>query len=190
MSPINNSISPRRRLFSSKHRQKPQQNYSLNSSNQLNTSVTRGQKRENLTIKTGASIEAIKDLMTPSSQPYSQQLKQLLTVNTSTKGRQPVLGNVFIESTKPVRRDSKKPNRSTSKDKEQMAMQVSHKKNLSYQFQKTKDLELIKEQDMQQTVEWKHQKIPLTPNQTIQQFNGALSEYEKTEILQYRRVGA
>lgn len=93
------SASPRKRLFSGKRanitpkpqdRQASKVNNSLNSSNQINQSThskRTSQHRANLTIKTGSSIEALKDMLGKQSaftatNKHSANLKYLLQMNT------------------------------------------------------------------------------------------------------------
>ncbi|CAD8141143.1 unnamed protein product [Paramecium octaurelia] len=190
MSPmVVETSTPRKRLVSGKRTQQ-KANCSHNNSNnkiQNRQKKSSSNQRTNLTVKTGSSIEALKELMGKS------YFKQLLQINTdkfknakeiqfieTKKSNSSEFGfdNRFNKHLQQLNQQGVKTttNKSVSKDR------TSLQKVFSKIMDQEKSTSPIKK------VDWSKIKLPLTPKDCIQQFGQYLSEFEKQEIHGFSRI--
>ncbi|CAD8058454.1 unnamed protein product [Paramecium sonneborni] len=190
MSPIIvDTSTPRKRLISGKRAQ-PKLNSSHNSSNnkiQNRQKKSSQNQRTNLTVKTGSSIEALKELMGKSN------FKQLLQINTdkfknakdisfidTKKSNSTEFGfdNRFNKHFQQFNQQGNKSttNKSGSKDKSSLQKVFS------------KIMEQEKQMSPTKKVDWSKIKLPINPKECIQQYGQYLTEYEKQEIHGFSRI--
>ncbi|CAD8052525.1 unnamed protein product [Paramecium primaurelia] len=188
MSPIVvESSTPRKRLISGKRTQ-PKANCSNNNSNnkiQNRQKKSSSNQRTNLTVKTGSSIEALKELIGKSN------LKQLLQINTDKFKNTKEIS--FIDTKKSNSSEFGYDNRFNKQFQQFQTVKTTTNKSepkdrttFKKVFSKIMDQE--KSMSPNKKIDWSKIKLPLTTKECIQQFGQYLTDFEKQEIHGFSRI--
>ncbi|CAD8147134.1 unnamed protein product [Paramecium pentaurelia] len=190
MSPIVVETStPRKRLISGKRTQHKANSSNNNSNNKIQNRQKKSSsnQRTNLTVKTGSSIEALKELM------GKNYFKQLLQINTDKFKNAKDIS--FIETKKSNSSEFGFDNRFNKNYQQlnQQGIKTTTNKSGSkdrYSLQKvfSKVIDQEKSSSPTKKIDWSKIKLPLTPKECIQQFGQYLTDFEKQEIHGFSRI--
>ncbi|CAD8143657.1 unnamed protein product [Paramecium octaurelia] len=190
MSPlVVESSTPRKRLISGKRTQQKANCSNNNSNNKIQNRQKKSSsnQRTNLTVKTGSSIEALKELMGKSN------LKQLLQINTDKFKNTKEIS--FIETKKSNSSEFGYDNRFNKHFQQYNQYGTKTTTNKSGSKDRTtlqkvfsKIIDQEKSVSPSKKVDWSKIKLPITPKECIQQFGQYLTDFEKQEIHGFSRI--